>query len=256
MTACESAQQSSSCADRLRKAKWGLILRPSGLIAGEPLAGKFIEISAPHGPLIAPEPGKIVPAEDSRGMHVVEYQPNGIVADRLDLEDGDVALAGDRLALVRGMPLDFGAGAVGAQEFGRKFECLAGVEDDREGCLVRSKPQLGRLRRTSFRCGRHLWFPLLLLLSRCDTSGSAGVLPAPPTLPLLVPQGKWRARRPRSQEPPRRALQALYCELPICRGSGSLGISRVRKNGSSKCRGTSRRGQSSSNALRRWHRSR
>src|SRR6266853_2001868 len=158
MTACESAQQSSSCADRLRKAKWGLILRPSGRIAGEPLAGKFIEISAPHGPLIAPEPGKIVPAEDSRGMHVVEHQPNCIVADRLDFEDRDVALAGDRLALVRGMSLDFGARAVDAQEFGRKFERFACVEDNREGRLVLAKPQLGRPRRASFRYGRHLGF--------------------------------------------------------------------------------------------------
>src|SRR5882672_6356960 len=134
------------------------ILRPSGRIAREPLADKFIEISAPHAPLVAPESGKIVPAEDSRGMHVVEYQPNGIVADRLDLEDGDVALAGDRLALVRGMPLDFGARAVDAQEFGRKFERLVGVEDNREGRLVLAKPQLGRPRRAYFRYGRHLGF--------------------------------------------------------------------------------------------------
>src|SRR6266436_5092819 len=123
MTACESAQQSSSCADRLRKAKWGLILRPSGRIAGEPLAGKFIEISAPHAPLIVPEPGKIVPAEDPRRMHVVEHQPNRIVADRLDLEDCDVALAGGRLAL--------------------------------------AKPHLGRPRRASFRYGRHFSPPVL-----------------------------------------------------------------------------------------------
>src|SRR5258706_6016458 len=173
-------------------------LRPSGRIAGEPLAGKFIEISAPHGPLIAPEPGKIVPAEDSRGMHVVEHQPNRIVADRLDLEDGDVALAGDRLALVRGMPLDFGARAVDAQEFGRKFECLAGVEDDREGCLVLAKPQLGRPRRTSFRCVRHLWIPYCCCCPGATHLGARASRPPHLHSPLLVPQGKWRARLPRS----------------------------------------------------------
>src|SRR5260370_37682192 len=140
------------------------ILRPSGRIAGEPLAGKFIEISAPHAPLIAPEPGKIVPAEDSRGMHVVEHQPNGIVADRLDLEDGDVALAGNRLALVRGMSLDFGARAVDAQEFGGKFERLAGVEDNREGRLVLAKSQLGLPPRACLR----YWSDLCFLYCCCS----------------------------------------------------------------------------------------
>src|SRR5215510_2217796 len=37
-------------------------LRPSGRIAGEALAGKFIKIGAPHAPLVAPDRGKIVPA--------------------------------------------------------------------------------------------------------------------------------------------------------------------------------------------------
>src|SRR5262249_15608326 len=104
-------------------------------------------------------------------MHVVEYQPNRVVADRLDFEDHDITLAGDGLALVRGMPLHLGARAVDAQEFGRKFEHLAGVERNREGRLVLAEPQLSWPRCAGFRCGVRP--AVVRSIRRCETQWSA-----------------------------------------------------------------------------------
>src|SRR5262245_53565053 len=117
-------------------------MRPPRRIAGHSLRCKFIKIDLPHGLLLAANLEEIVPRVDARGMHVVEHQPNGIVADRMDFDDHDVALAADCLALLRGMTLDFRARTVDAEELGGKLERLAVVEGNAEHRLVLAKPHL------------------------------------------------------------------------------------------------------------------
>src|SRR5262249_11579105 len=77
-------------------------------------------------------------------MHVVEHQSHGVIADRVNFDDRHVALAADRLALGRRMPLNLRARAQHAQEFGRKFERFAVVEGDGQHGLALVQPDLGR----------------------------------------------------------------------------------------------------------------
>src|SRR5258705_2581656 len=59
---------------------------------------------------------------DAGGVHVVEAEPHRIIADRIDGENGHVALAANRLALRFGMSLQFGGGAGHPQQFRGKAE--------------------------------------------------------------------------------------------------------------------------------------
>src|SRR5262245_42034715 len=96
MAASTSGRAWSCCAEGLS---------PGGL-AGEAFGRELVEIILPVGFPIAPELEQVVPAVDAGRVHVVEYQPDGIIADRMDFEDRDVPLAGDRLALVRRVALN------------------------------------------------------------------------------------------------------------------------------------------------------
>src|SRR4051794_36784735 len=87
---------------------------------------------------------EIVPAEDAGRMHVVEDELHGVIPDRLDADDLDVALARHRLALGRAVPLHLGRGARHPQVFGRKLESRAVVEGDAQAALVLGEPDLGR----------------------------------------------------------------------------------------------------------------
>ena len=80
-------------------------------------------------------------------MHVVEHEPHRVIADRIHLENGDVLLARDGLALVGGMALHLGARALDAQIFGAQVESLAVVEGDGQRLAVLVQPQLRRPRR-------------------------------------------------------------------------------------------------------------
>src|SRR5580704_14637351 len=113
-------------------------------------------------------------------MQIVEYGPHGVIADRVDLEDRHVSLAGDGLALLGRMTLDLGARAQDAQEFGREFEGLAGLERHPQRRLVLAQPYLGRPCR-SIGCG---WHRVLLGVAAAmqfrQTVGSGGVRNAAP----------------------------------------------------------------------------
>src|SRR5262249_29429316 len=76
------------------------ILRSGRASALQALAGEVVEIVLPIGVLVSTEREKIGPAVDPSRMHVVENEPHRVIADRIDLENGDVLLAGDGLALV------------------------------------------------------------------------------------------------------------------------------------------------------------
>ena len=80
-------------------------------------------------------------------MQIVEDEADRVIADRIHLQDGDVLLARDRLALGGRMALHFGARASHPQIFGRKIEARASIEDDRQRLAVLMQAQLDRPRR-------------------------------------------------------------------------------------------------------------
>src|SRR6185312_14698950 len=77
-------------------------------------------------------------------MHVVEDEPHGVVADRMDFEDLHLALAADELALVGVVALHFGARTFDAKIFGRKLEPFAIFERNRERLAVLAEAEFGR----------------------------------------------------------------------------------------------------------------
>src|SRR5450631_4589839 len=84
-------------------------------------------------------------------MHVVEPDLDRIVADGIDGEDRDVALAADGLALRFGMTLHFGRGAGHAQQFGGEAELAAIVKADLQRAAVLGEPDFNRPRRGGIR---------------------------------------------------------------------------------------------------------
>ncbi len=68
---------------------------------------------------------------------------DGVVADRLDAHDADMAAAGDQLLLAGPMALHFGRG-LDPQQLGRKAELRPIVEVDLQRLLGRLQPDLDR----------------------------------------------------------------------------------------------------------------
>ena len=60
-------------------------------VSRHPLGGELVEIVLPILRLVAAELEQIVPRENAGRVHVVEHQAHGVVADRIDLQDRDVA---------------------------------------------------------------------------------------------------------------------------------------------------------------------
>src|SRR5215470_4847535 len=114
------------------------------LIPRHALRLQLIQIILPVARLVAAELEQVVPGEDAGRVHVVEGEPRGVIADRVDLEDRDLALARYGLALVRRMALHLGARAFDAQVFGRQRKAFAALEADRQGAPVLRQAQLGR----------------------------------------------------------------------------------------------------------------
>src|SRR5262249_47048266 len=81
-------------------------------LARQTLHGELVQIRLPVFLVIAPEIEEVVPAVDPGGVHVVEHETDGIIADRVHLEHHDVLLARHGLALVGRMPLHLGAWAL------------------------------------------------------------------------------------------------------------------------------------------------
>src|SRR6266446_2835239 len=120
-------------------------------VAVETLGLEIVEVilKAPLG--VLSEIAQKRPGIDAGGVHVVEAEPHRIIADRIDGENGDVALAADRLALCFGVTLHFGGRAGYAQQFRGKAESLSIVKCDMEGAAVLGEPDFKRPRRAGVR---------------------------------------------------------------------------------------------------------
>ena len=95
---------------------------------------------------LAAELLKIVPTVDAGGMHVVEFKPHRIIADRLNFQNHHIPLARNGLALVGRMALHLGARTFHAQIFRRQREAAAALESNRQRLAVLGKAQFGRPR--------------------------------------------------------------------------------------------------------------
>src|SRR5216683_6209035 len=105
-------------------------------VAVETLGLEIVEVilKSPLG--VLSEIAQKRPGIDAGGVHVVEAEPHRVIADRIDGENGDVALAADRLALCFGVTLHFGGRAGHPQQLRGKAESLAIVKCDMEGAAV------------------------------------------------------------------------------------------------------------------------
>src|SRR5260370_1411222 len=117
---------------------------PPSRFAAEALGGEGGEVIAPAFMLLDAELVEIVPGKDAGVVQIVELDPDGVVADRLQFEDADMgALADDRL-LPGAVPLQFGRRAFDPQIFGRQAETLAVIEFDVEALFGAFEAQLDR----------------------------------------------------------------------------------------------------------------
>ena len=83
-------------------------------------------------------------------MAVVEHQPDGVVANRLDRADPDVLFAADDGFLPRTMALNLGGRAFNAEVLGWQGETHAIVEADVQHACGPVQPDLGRNRHLLF----------------------------------------------------------------------------------------------------------
>src|SRR5258707_4288152 len=120
-------------------------------VAVETLGLEIVEIilKAPLG--VLSEIAKERPGIDAGGVHVVEAEPHRVIADRVDGENGDVALAADRFALRFGMSLHFGGGTGHPQQLRGEAESLSIVKRDMEGAAVLRQPEFHRPRQRGIR---------------------------------------------------------------------------------------------------------
>src|SRR5260370_15162023 len=112
----------------------------------ETLGLEIVEIilKAPLG--VLSEIAQERPGIDAGGVHVVEAEPHRVIADRVDGENGDVALAADRLALRFGMSLHFGGGTGHPQQLRGEAEGFSIVKCDMDGAAVLREPDFFRPR--------------------------------------------------------------------------------------------------------------
>src|SRR5208337_426240 len=87
---------------------------------------------------------QIVPGVQACVVAVVEYDPNGIVADRLDVDDPHVLLSEDLALLARRVPLDLGARTLDPEALGSQAHGHAVVEGDLERAPLIFHHDVGR----------------------------------------------------------------------------------------------------------------
>lgn len=108
---------------------YGPDAEPAALgIAAKSFSFKGIQVALPKFILADAVIIERVPGEDAGVMEIVELDADGVVADRFDLEDTDVAAAGDDGLLAGRVALDFRRRAFDPQQLRRQREAPAVVE--------------------------------------------------------------------------------------------------------------------------------
>src|SRR5262249_34780598 len=87
---------------------------------------------------------EVAPSVDAGVVQVVELDADGVVADRLDAHDADMAAAGDDGLLSGAVALDFRRGAFDPAQAGGILELRAVVEIDLQQLLVLLQSDLDR----------------------------------------------------------------------------------------------------------------
>src|ERR1700733_12987630 len=85
---------------------------PRSVLPAQPARLQRRQVCHPPPILLATQFMQVFPRVDPRVVQVIEGQPHGIIADRLDPDDGDGALARKDLLLAPSVTLDFGARAL------------------------------------------------------------------------------------------------------------------------------------------------
>src|SRR5581483_6903870 len=73
------------------------------------LGSEFVEVVLPVCGIVAAKFVQVVPAEDAGRVQVIEDEADGIIADRQDLKNFDITLAGNGLTLLFRVALNLGA---------------------------------------------------------------------------------------------------------------------------------------------------
>src|SRR5262249_2700177 len=105
---------------------------------------EVLEIRGPDLVVVLAEMAQVVPGVDPGVVQVVELDAQRVVANRLDLENADLAALGDDLLLAGPMAHHLGRWAFDAQIFGGVLEGLAVVELDLERALLFEEADLAR----------------------------------------------------------------------------------------------------------------
>ena len=79
---------------------------------------------------------QVIPREQAGVVTVVKFEFDGVIADRIDCADRDIAFAGHCFALGRTVPFDFGARAFDAEIFGGEMKMAPVLKADTEGSFV------------------------------------------------------------------------------------------------------------------------
>src|SRR5439155_14891917 len=105
-------------------------------IAAETLLLQRLQVRDEYLMGVLAEAVEIAPGVDASIVQVVELDADGVVADRLDAHDADMAAAGDDGLLAGAVALHLGGGTLDPQQLGRIAELRIVVEVDLQQLLV------------------------------------------------------------------------------------------------------------------------
>src|SRR5450830_703753 len=125
-------------------------------VAGEAGGFQFLQIGFPHCILVAAELVEVFPGKNAAGMLVGENRFDAIVADRLDANDADIALAGLQRFLAVAVAAHLGGRRIHTQQFEGNRNHRPIVEGDFHHARLRADFE-GYGRRTRTHCLRFLF---------------------------------------------------------------------------------------------------
>src|SRR3954447_9140216 len=94
-------------------------VNPGSRFAAQTVRGESGEILAPTVLMLGAELVKIIPGIDPGVVQIVEFNPDGVIADRFQLHDPDMGTAVDQCLLSRTVPPHLRGWALDAQILGR-----------------------------------------------------------------------------------------------------------------------------------------